>query len=310
MVEAVALTGATGFIGRHLANILLAAGYQVRALARREDPQLRAKGVELWLGALDADLDGFVAESDAVVHVAGAVRAGDPRTFHAVNAQGTEWLAAAAASRRTRRFVLFSSLAARLPQLSAYAASKAAGEAAVLGQAHRMHVVVVRPPGLYGPEDRATLPLVRNLARGLLLHPDAPGARFSLLYAEDLAHLVLALLAEPPASGTILEPDDGRAGGYGWADLAAAAEGQLGRRVRLFRVPRAPLSAAAWLAEQQARWSGRPPILWRSKVAELYHRDWVSDTRAMKAVAGWRPRVPFGEGLVTTLAWYRAAGWL
>ena len=119
-----------------------------------------------------------------------------------------------------------------------------------------------------------------------------------------------AVLADPPPSGTILEPDDGTPGGYGWAELAAIAGERLRRKVRLVSLPRGPTSVAAWLAEQYGRRSGQPPILSRGKVAELYHGDWVSDTRGVAAVAGWQPRVRFGDGLVASLAWYRAAGWL
>jgi hypothetical protein len=70
------------------------------------------------------------------------------------------------------------------------------------------------------------------------------------------------------------------------------------------------LAAAAKLAEIGGSWATSAPILTRGKVAELYHRDWVSDTRTMNALAGWRPRIGFADGLEASLAWYRAAGWL
>jgi nucleoside-diphosphate-sugar epimerase len=238
------------------------------------------------------------------------VRAADAREFHAVNVEATARLAAAAAINGVRCFVLISSLAARLPSISPYAASKAAGETALLANAGAMHATIIRPPAVYGPADRATLPLLRGLARGLLVHPGHAETRFSLLHGADLARLPALLLACPPPAGTILEPDDGNAGGYTWRDLAATAEAKLGRRVRLLRVPRPPVTLAAWAAEGYGRWAARPPILSRGKVAELYHRDWVSDTRAVGTVAGWAPRVGFGDGLIATLAWYRQAGWL
>jgi 2-alkyl-3-oxoalkanoate reductase len=308
MAATVAVTGATGFIGRHLAIALAESGYYVRALARREDSKLAARKIELWRGDLEAGLERFVAGCTIVVHVAGAVRARDAAHFHRVNGEGAARLAAASPS--GCRFLLVSSLAARHPQLSSYAASKAAGERLVLAQASRLHVTVIRPPAVYGPEDRATLPLLRGLARGLLIHPAGRDARFSLLYANDLVRLACCTLADPPPSGTILEPDDGAAGGYGWAGLADIAAERLGRRVRRLAVPRLPLAWAAWLAEQYGRRSHEPPILSRGKVAELYHRDWVSDTRAMAAVPRWQPQVRFGDGLVASLAWYRDAGWL
>ena len=308
--QTLVLTGATGFIGRHLAAALCRAGYSVRAMVRRDDPELRASGVELWHGTFASDLAPLVAEARVVIHAGGAVRARDPGEFHRVNAEGSARLAAAAARAGCERLLYVSSLAARQPELSAYAASKAAGETAIAAEAGRMAVTVVRPPAVYGPGDRGTLPLLRGLARGYLVHPSTDGARFSLLYVEDTTRLLLALLAAPPDNHAVLEPDDGTAGGYGWSDLARTAATSLGRPIRRLALPRGAMTLAAALAESYGRAAARPSVLSRGKVAELYHRDWVSDTRATSALGIWRPQVRFAEGLTATLTWYRAAGWL
>ena len=101
------------------------------------------------------------------------------------------------------------------------------------------------------------------------------------------------------AGGTIVEPDDGTAGGYGWRDLAAIAEARLGRKVRLVAVPRAAAGAGrhGWPSSTADAPAGHRSCR-AARSAELYHRDWVSDTRAMAAVAGWQPRIGFGDGLV------------
>ena len=310
MTRTVALTGGSGFVGRHVAAALAGAGHSVRALTRRDDADLRASGIELVAGTLESVPEALLDGADAVVHVAGAVRAAHAQAFQEINGAATSRLAAAAAERGIGRFLHFSSLAARMPSISPYAASKAAGEAAVLASAGPMRVTIIRPPAVYGPYDRATLPLLRGLSRGLLVHPGHAAGRFSLLHAADLARLVALHYADAPAADSILEPDDGTAGGYTWRELAAIAEERLGHRVRLLRLPRPPLTLAAWLAEGYARRASRPPLLSRGKVAELYHREWVSDTRAVASATGWRPRIKFGDGLLETLAWYRQAGWL
>lgn len=306
----VALTGATGFVGRHVAAALAAAGHRVRALTRRDDPALRAGGIELVEGTLERVPEALLEDVELVVHVAGAVRAAHAQAFQEINGAATARLAAAAAERGIGRFLQLSSLAARMPGISPYAASKAAGEAAVLAAAGPMRVTIIRPPAVYGPYDRATLPLLRGLSRGVLVHPGHADGRFSLLHAADLARLVALHYADVSATDSILEPDDGTAGGYTWRELAAIAEERLGHRIRLVRLPRPPLALAAWVAERYARRAARPPVLSRGKVAELYHREWVSDMRAVDSATGWRPRITFGDGLVETLAWYRQAGWL
>ncbi len=306
-----ALTGATGFLGRHLARALRARGLRVRALVRREDPELEALGVEMVRAGLDSEpaLEALVARAGVVVHGAGLVRAPRPEAFEEANARGTARLAEAARRRAEgSRFVLISSLAAREPELSPYARSKRRAEEELCARADALRPLVVRPPALYGPGDRATFPILAQLARGLLLAPRAPANRFSLLYVEDLAALLAELVADADRSSGPIEVDDGRPGGYGWRDLAELAGARTGRRVRVVELPRLVLQAAAWLAEAGARPLGKAPPLSRGKVAELFHPDW----RAADDPSIWagRPRTDFAEGFARTLAWYRAAGWL
>lgn len=307
----VALTGATGFLGRHVVARLRARGLRVRALVRRDDPGLEALGVELLRGDLDSvpALEALVAGAGTVLHGAGLVRAPRPAAFEAANAQGTARLAEAARRRAEgARFVLVSSLAARAPAVSPYARSKHRAEQELARRADGLEPLVLRPPALYGPGDRATLPILAQLARGFLVAPRAPANRFSLLYVEDLAELVADLVAEPRPFAAPIEPDDGTPGGYGWRDLAEQAAERTGRRVRLVELPRTVLLAAAWLAEAGARPLGAAPPLSRGKVAELFHPDWraADDARLWRG----RERTTFAEGFARTLAWYRAEGWL
>ncbi len=311
--ELVALTGATGFLGRHVAERLRARGLRVRALVRRHDPVLEARGVELLHGDLGSveRLEALVEGAGTVLHGAGLVRAPGDAAFEAANVLGTARLAEASRRRAEGcRFLLISSLAAREPRLSPYARSKWRAEQELARRADGLEPLVVRPPALYGPGDRATLPILAQLARGFLVAPRAPANRFSLLYVEDLAEALAGLVAEPadPWSEAPLEPDDGTPQGYAWRDLGELAGQRTGRRVRLVELPRAVMTAAALLVEAGARPLGRAPALSRGKVAELFHPDW----RARDDGRLWRgrTRTTFAEGFARTLAWYRSAGWL
>ncbi len=305
----VALTGATGFIGRHTVH-RLARDHRVRALVRTPAEDLAALGVETVRGDLDDDaaLARLVRGAEVVLHLAGAVHARDRRTFFRVNADGSERLAHAAAAARVSRFVLVSSLAAREPHVSAYAASKAEAEARVLAVGRPFELVIVRPPAIYGPGDRATLDLVRGLARGLLPLPAARRGRFSLLYVEDLAELLVRLVDAPGLDGLVLEPDDGRTGGWGWDELAAVATTVTGRPVRVLPIPRPLAWLLALAGEVAARLRGTAPPLPRDRLGQLYHPDWVCAPQALCHLPDWRPRVDLAEGLRRTLDWYRASG--
>ena len=308
----IALTGATGFIGRHTATAL-AATHRVRALVRRPAPELASSGVELVAGELEdgATLARLCRGAEVLLHVAGAIRAPDAAAFHRVNAAASAELARVAARAGVRRFVLVSSLAARAPTVSAYGASKAAAEEMVVGAAGRdLEIIIVRPPAVYGPGDRTTFDLFRALARGLLPAPAGSAARFSLLYVEDLAALLALLASAAKAPRVPLEPDDGRPGGYGWRDVARIAAQALGRPVRLLPVPWTLAAALSTLATIAARIGGRPSPLPRDRLRQLYHPDWVCRSETMAALGSWRPQVRFEQGVLRTLAWYEAAGWL
>lgn len=302
----IAITGATGFAGRHTVAELLRRGYRLRALVRNPQSAGLASEIETVRGDLaNADaLKTLVEGAHAIVHLAGALTAFDREGYFRVNEKGSAALADAALAAGTRRFVHVSSLAAREPQLSHYAASKRAAEAAVASRGDALNAMMLRPPAVYGPGDRGTLPLIRELTRPFAAIPGRPDARFSLIHARDLARII-AMSIENTERG-IAEVSDGREGGYAWPDLIHAASSLRGTAVRALFLPRAIPAAVAMGAEALARIRGVPGMVNRGKIAELYHPDWVCRGTSV-ALAD---PIGFAQGLAETVAWYRDAGWL
>ncbi|WP_193371322.1 NAD-dependent epimerase/dehydratase family protein [Pelagibius marinus] len=322
----VALTGGSGFVGGHILRRLVAEGWQVRALTRRPDGLPPVEGAPPGsVTAIPGDLESsealaeLVAGADAVIHCAGLVAARRRADFLRVNAEGTAALLRALEAGRQAggpapRFVLISSLAAREPQLSPYADSKRQAEEALRRLGAGLDWRVLRPAVVYGPGDRATLPLFRQFLRGLALVPGGSG-RFSMIYVEDLAAAAVAALAPELPAGGFLGPDDGTAGGYGWAEVLAAAGRLAGRPVRAVTVPRVLQRLAAALSTAGALVSGRPAVLSQGKVNEFGHPDWVCRPQppgapSLSDCISWRPAVGLDEGFSKTVAWYKAAGWL
>ena len=301
----VAVTGASGFVGRAVVRRLDAAGWRVRALVRPTSVG-RAAGLPVEIVAGDLEdteaLGRLVAGAEAVVHCAGAIRGLTGADFHRVNVDGLRRLVDAVQSDGTRsRLVAVSSLAAREARLSPYAASKRAGEA-LLAAVTDVAWTIVRPPAVYGPGDQALRPLWRAIRLGILPVLGSPQARFSLLYVDDLAEAVARLVSPGDHAGRIFELHDGQAGGYAWGDVLEAARRWRGRGVRPVRVPRAALVALAFVQMAVHRARRRQPLLTPGKVRELLHRQWVCDNTELTGATGWRPRIGLDEGLQRTLS--------
>lgn len=299
-----AVTGATGFVGPHLLAALARHGWKLRLLIRRWTPLPSLPGVdaEIVWGDLadDASLRRLVEGADAVVHAAGLIKARWAEDFQAVNRDGTARLATLASG---KPFLLLSSVAAREPQLSPYAASKRAAEEAIVGRDGPW--LAVRAPAVYGPGDRETLAYFKMAARGFALRPDRPDARLSLIHVEDLAE-ALALALDRPLPSDVYEIDDGREGGYSHIDMAAAAAEGLGRSVRPLPIPKGLIGTVAAL-------NGLRPsaqILTAAKVRELFHSDWVAHDRRLAAATGFAARYDLASGFRHTILWYRQHGWL
>ena len=313
MTPPIALTGASGFIGRSLVRRLTESGQAVRVLLRRPDAELEALGAELVRGSLDDgdSLRQLVKGAGAVVHCAGAIRARRRSDFTAVNATGTARLVSIAAESEARpRVLLMSSLAAREPTMSVYAESKRGGEEALFREARGLEYLCLRLPAVYGPGDRATLALFRQLSRGLALLPAPLDNRFSLLYIGDLVELVDVLLQKETWRGSVVEVDDGHPSGYAWRQLPEIAARQLDRPIRTVSVPSAVLWATAAASEGASALLGLAPIWTRGKLREFQHADWVSHRGEPAMLEGWEPEVQLEQGLTPTIAWYRQAGWL
>jgi len=298
-----AVTGGTGFVGRRLITLAVQSGHQVRALTRR--PQQPADGVE-WidgdLGNRDV-LERLVTSADAVIHVAGVINAPDAAGFEAGNVTGTLTMLAAATAAGAQRFVHVSSLAAREPKLSQYGASKARSEELVEGSG--LDWVIVRPPAVYGPGDKETLELFKMARGGQIFMP--PAGRLSLIHVDDLARLLLSAAAPDAPKKIVIEPDDGRPGGWSHREFGAALGKAVGVPARTISTPRFLLAVGSRLDRMVRRDKAK---LTPDRVAYFCHPDWVVSPDRAPPPALWQPLVPTREGLEETARWYREQGWL
>jgi nucleoside-diphosphate-sugar epimerase len=292
--KTVALTGATGFVGKATLDRLIEGGWQVRALTRRD--QSKRSGV-CWIeGALDRpdSLARLCEGADAVLHIAGVVNALDAAGFEAGNVTGTANMLAAAKEAGISRFVHISSLSAREPRLSHYGASKAKAEKHVATSL--LDWTIIRPPGVYGPGDTEVFEMFRMAQRGFCLLP--PDGKGSWIHVDDLARLLVAALpAHEDATTRTFEADDGEPLGWSHESFARA----------IGWAPRPLLHLAAW-GDRLVR--GKSAKLTPDRASYMSHPDWVIDRAAAPPAALWKPAIPTRDGLKSTARWYKAEGWL
>lgn len=298
----VAITGITGFVGRALAERLVAAGVAVRGLVRRPDAAL-PEAVERITGDLDAygALDALIADTSLVVHCAGAVRGRDRADFDRVNVAGTRALLARIGQVHPGvRLIHLSSLAARVPELSHYAASKRAAED-LYDADTRSRWTLLRPTAIYGPGDRELAPLLKSMARGVAPTPAVDGARVTLIHIDDVVDAILAAAASVDTVDGCFELSDAHSEGYGWDELCATVAALRQRKVRRIPVPVVLLKAAGRINLTLSGVLGYAPMLSPGKARELTHPDWSCDLRSFKEASGWRPAVDLKQGLASVL---------
>lgn len=324
------VTGASGFLGSHIAEQLDAQGVATRLLVRSSSDTSRIahlKHATLAVGDMrDAtSLAKAVQGITAVIHAAGLVKARDPMDFGRVNVDGLKSLLAVTASAAPplRRVVVVSSLAAHGPSfdgqprpidapcqpVTAYGRSKRDAELVAGSFADQVPITIVRPPMIYGPADREVLPFFKAVDWGMVPLTGAPDSRLSAIYVEDCAAACICAVDAPLPSLSTLFVDDGQP--LTLRERLADIEGALQRKVRIsFRVPEALLRSLGYLSEQFGRLSRQSVMLTRDKVNELVAPHWVGDSRDAMTALSWRPAVGFAEGARKTVDWYRAAGWL
>jgi len=228
----VLVTGASGFVGRHLIRALKDAGHEVAACSRS---RVEVPGI-FYVASPDlgpgADWTAALAGVDAVVHLAGLAAVDGPGNsadlegeYRRVNVEGTRALAKQAAKAGVKHFVFISSLHAvaadsdeRLSEqiephpVSAYGRSKLVAEKSVQEELRTSGCAwtILRPPLVYGPGNQANFGLLLNLVKtGIPLPLASLCNRRSFIYVENLVDLISKCLGNANAFGKPYLPSDG-----------------------------------------------------------------------------------------------------
>ena len=315
-----AVTGATGFIGRHVIADLIARGIGVRAIVRRESRHDPPTGVAVVRAPLEpAALRDAFAGADAIVHLAGIVSALNGKAYTEVNVEGTRAVAGAAAAVGAR-LVHISSLAAAGPAAAAspraeddapsprtpYGVSKLEGER-IVKATPGLRWTILRPAVVYGPGDRAMLPLFKLAQRGVLPLVGRVDAMYTLVHVSDLVRAITAAIDLPAEGETLFvghpRPVTAR-------DILDALQLAVHRSSAVIHVPQALTRLAAAACDLAGHVVGRPLPLNRWRYVELSAEGFVCSVERLRERLGIVAVFELREGLAHTAEWYRREGWI
>jgi dihydroflavonol-4-reductase len=327
----IAVTGATGFVGRHFVAHALAAGHEIAALHRPASPrkqalvqEMQARGVEFHPGDVGdpASLRSAMHGTDCVCHFASAFRETGVSDdfFLAVNVAGARNAVDAAAGQGVRRFVFCSTAGiygSRIPGIvdesaplnpaNIYERSKVEAEDVVRKQAaaHGIEYAIIRPAVVYGPHDERLVKMFAAATRGRFpLFGQGKGRRH-MVYVGDVVDAALRACVVPAAAGEEMIVAGPRAAPL--SEILEVLARVVGRAKAGPRLPLAPMMALAAVTEDTGKFLGIKPPIYRRRM-DFYRNDAAFDCARAMRVLGWKPQVDLEEGFRRTLESYRLEG--
>jgi nucleoside-diphosphate-sugar epimerase len=322
------VTGGTGFIGSHLVEALLKKGIQVRCLLRKTSDLKWLEGLPIEVRWGDCNDKNSLREAvegvEQVFHLAGVTKAVHEKTYFEVNAFGTENLIHACLENnpRIQKFIYLSSQAAAGPcrngnkkkesdqckPVSPYGQSKQMGEELAMAHAQELPLLILRPSAVYGPRERDIYTFFKLLSKRIKPCLPSKDQHISLCYVEDIIQAILLAAQLKGSSGEIFFLSDGQ--DYRLEEIGDAFAQAMGVNAFCIRVPEWMIIGMASFSEYLSKLSGKPPLLNKGKVEEIFQRNWVCDITKAKTALGFEPHISLAQGAKLTFEWYKKENWL
>lgn len=322
-MKKVLVTGASGFLGSHIAEAVHHAGYEVHVLVREKSPRdwLKHHWLNIHTAALTecANIAPVLEQMDAVIHSAGATTRHRPETLYKVNVEGSKALVEECIKAGVKRFVYISSQSAAGPAagpypkteadtdcpVSGYGRSKKQAEEMLCGFRDRIHLTILRYTAIYGPRDKEMLPAFK-----LLKGPIQPLLGYkkiytSMIYVRDAARAAVKALDAHVESGSLYQISDGIDYTFDFIyDLISEAFHHKGIRLR------APMWLVSFFAWWQTSVLKKYSSFTPEKVREFSERFWLFSPEKAIAELGWKPEMMPTQGFKETADWYTSHGWI
>jgi dihydroflavonol-4-reductase len=323
------VTGANGFVGSHLVELLLARGYAVRCILRKSSDTRWLKGLPIAISTCGLDdiaaLRETLTGATLVFHIAGVVKSGTWEGFVKGNVTTTEnLLEAALGNVSIQKIMITSSMAAHGSNLvgqpaketqprkpvSEYGESKFLQEQKAAEYFDRLPITIVRPPAVYGARDTEVLLFFQTLKQGLFPSAGVFQAQtLSLVHVTDLVRGMLQAAESPKSKGETYflgsVPYE-----YGWDEIARIAGTHLQKKYLTLKLPHLIIWCVSAVSDFAAIFTKKTPTLNLKKYNEIIQPSWACSSAKAAQDFGYSPNISLEKGIADTLDWYKKQGWL
>ena len=326
------ITGASGFIGKHLVKLCIERGFAVHALVRKTSDvtYIKSLGANILNGDLGStknilkvivELTGLGLTVDYIIHAAALTKAKSEKEFFETNAKSTLHLLAAIeqAKLKLKKFIFISSLAASGPEIlgkligkdhdqpiTQYGKSKLQAERIVKSY-ETIPYVILRPTAVYGPGEKDLLSVFKIVNKGFNPSLGFNKQELTFIYVKDLAELILAAVTSEQVNKTYFITD---AKIYDKTEFATTISHFIEKKVMRVKLPLALVKGISFFAENISSAFGKQSPLTLEKYKELTAESWNCDVEDTFKELNYTPVYSLAEGIKETARWYKQHNWI
>lgn len=322
------ITGATGFIGSHLAEELNKKGYSLRCITRKTSSLnwIKSLQIECIVGDYDDPmlLQKAVTDVDYIYHSAGVTKAKTKAEYFKGNHLVTRNLLTAAMTfnPNLKRFVQISSQAAVGPSINGkpideqtpfhpittYGVSKMEAEKECLKLTSNLPITIVRPPAVYGPRDKDIFEFFNTMNKGLQPMIGFKKTYVSMIHVKDLVNGIILAGENKKAIGQTYFISSEQF--YHWKQIGDLTASIMNKKVVQINVPRFVVYTIAFFSEAASIFSSKPALLNIEKAKDITQDYWTCSAEKAKRELGYRESLTLEDGIRDTVKWYRNNNWL
>jgi len=322
------VTGANGFVGSHLVDLLLENNYIVRCITRKSSnlQWLKGKNIQIFdSGLLDKDgLRKAFQGADYIYHVAGVVKSKKPEGYFHGNVETTRVLLETAVEFKDtiKKFLIVSSQTAAGPSrngkviteddpcnpITTYGRSKLAEEELAKSFMNLLPITICRAPAVFGDRDTEIFIFFKTFSKGLMTTIGFDKKLISLIYVQDLVKgFMLAAESGKSAGQTYFISSEKH---YTWEEIGNITAKVLSKKPVKIKVPHSVVYGIAAIAQVLASFSSKPATLNMEKARDITRNAWICDTSKAIRELNYHQSISIEEGIKRTCEWYKQQGWI